>query len=137
MVGPALLTGGNIPAAGGFNSALETRVMPNNVSDYKANQLEGRVSGGYFNLGGNEPTAYPNPGGELNNNMPTGVSKNRPDTFYSQARYPTMTTKASPEVQGDEIRANWDLSKRPNNASREQINYGFGSIVYRDTVPPN
>ena len=47
-----------------------------------------------------------------------------------------MTTKASPSVQGDLVIPDYDVAKRPGNANREQINYGFGSIVYKNTVPP-
>ena len=133
MVGPGIDIGAEIPAQGGFHQY--TRVLPNNVSDYKANQLEGRVIEQGWQLGGQEPTAYPGVGGTLNQRSP-GVVKNRPNSFWTQARYPTMTTKASPEMQGDEVRADWSASFRPNANLREQTSYGYGEIVYRDTVPP-
>ena len=134
QVGPGLNIDPSIPAQGGYQQY--TRVLPNNVGNYKANQLENRVIEQQWQLGGQEPTAYPGVGlGALgDDNGGPGVSKNRPNTFYSQTRYPTMTTKASQSISGDEVRADWNVSKRPNNATREQTNYGFGSIVYKNTV---
>ena len=134
QVGPGLDLDPSIPAQGGFQQF--TRVMPNNVNDYKANQLENRVINQQFQLGGQEPTSLPGIGGSLNGAMGgSGVAKNRPNRFWDQTRYPTMTTKVSNSIVGDEIRPDYELSKRPNNAAREQINYGFGTVVLKNTVP--
>lgn len=132
IIGPGLDLDPTVPASGGFHEY--TRILPNNVNDYKMHQLEGRVVTQGWQLGGQEPTAYPGAG--LAHDSSRGVNKNRPNSFWTQARYPTMTTKASPNVQGDFVIPDYDLSKKPNNASREQINYGFGSIVYKNSVPP-
>lgn len=133
IIGPGLDLDPSVPASGGFHDF--TRVMPNNVNDYKMHQLEGRVITQGWQLGGQEPTAYPGAGSSANDSA-RGVTKNRPNSFWTQARYPTMTTKASPSVQGDLVIPDYDVAKRPGNANREQINYGFGSIVYKNTVPP-
>lgn len=133
IIGPGLDLDPSVPASGGFHEF--TRVMPNNVNDYKMHQLEGRVITQGWQLGGQEPTAYPGAGISVNDSA-RGVTKNRPNSFWTQARYPTMTTKASPSVQGDLVIPDYDVAKRPGNANREQINYGFGSIVYKNTVPP-
>ncbi len=132
IIGPGLDLDPSIPASGGFHDF--TRVMPNNVNDYKMHQLEGRVITQGWQLGGKEPTAYPGAG--LEQDSSRGVPKNRPNSFWTQTRYPTMTTKTSPSIQGDFILPDYDVDKRPGNANREQINYGFGSIVYKKTVPP-
>lgn len=125
LVGPGIDIGPEIPAQGGFHQY--TRLLPNNVSDYKANQLQGRVITQGWQLGGQEPTAqYIN-----------GVTKNKANSFWSQTRYPTMTTRASQNYTAEELRPNYDISKKPGNANREQTNYGFGTIVYKDTIPPN
>lgn len=120
MVGPGLGLDASVPAAGGFHDY--TRVLPNNVSDYKANQLEGRVNSGKWRLGGEEPTAYPGLGGK-------GVVKNRPNKFWSQERYPTMTTKVGYADNQELLRPNYDVSKKPGNSKRDQTNYGFGELV--------
>jgi hypothetical protein len=136
LVGPGLDLDSSIPAAGGFHEF--TRVMPNNVEDYKANQLENRVIAQQFQLGGKEPTAYPGPGtSQLGSSSGPGVAKNRPDTFYSQARRPTMTTKVGySDTAGEEIRPDYRVDFKPNNASREQISYGYGNIVYKNSQVP-
>jgi len=133
LIGPGLDLDPSVPASGGFHDF--TRIVPNNVSDYKMHQLEGRVITQGWQLGGQEPTAYPGAGSTVNDSD-RGVTKNRPNSFWTQSRYPTMTTKASPSVQGDLVIPDYDVAKRPGNANREQINYGFGSIVYKNTIPP-
>lgn len=136
MVGPGLALDPSIPAAGGFHD--QTRVLPNNVSDYKANQLEGRVKAGKWQLGGGEPTSYPGVGlsGDLRNNQKIpGVVKNRPDKFWTQERYPTMTTKVGFVDNQEFMRPNYNVDKKPGNAKREQTNYGFGELIIPGTSP--
>ena len=78
-VGPGIGVDYTTPATGGFQQF--TRVMPNNVTDYKANQLENRVTGGGWSI--SHPTSqYIN-----------GVSKNKPDLQITQARRPTQLGK--------------------------------------------
>ena len=131
MVGPGLDLDPSIPAAGGLHEY--TRVMPNNISDYKANQLEGRVNTGKFVTGAELPTAYPGIGVESDMNGMTrsgpGVPKNRPNTFWTQARYPTMTTRAGGLPNMEYLKAEWDVDFKPNNAMREQTSYGYGNLV--------
>ncbi len=130
QVGPGLGLDPNIPAAGGFHEF--TRVMPNNVSDYKANQLENRVNEGKFVTAG-LPQAYPGIGGAMNAKAP-GVPKNRAPKDWSQARRPTMTTKVGFVNSTDELRGQWDTDNRPKNGQREQISYGYGSVTPNATM---
>jgi hypothetical protein len=77
-VGPGIGIDYTVPAQGGFQQF--TRLMPNNVNDYKANQLEGRVNTGAWGI--SHPTSqYIN-----------GVDKNTADLTITQARRPTMAT---------------------------------------------
>ena len=78
-VGPGLAVDYTTPATGGFQQF--TRVNPNNVSDYKANQLEGRVNAGSWKV--SHPTSQ----------YIHGVKKNRPDVEITQARRPTQPGK--------------------------------------------
>ena len=131
QVGPGLNIGPEIPASGGFQDF--TRVLPNNVNNYKANQLEGRVTGGKWAVGG-EPTAYPGVGsGKMGENEPYGVPKNKPDKFYSQVRRPTMTTKVGYVNNQELLRPDYRSSFKPGNAKRSQTNYGFGEAVVKGT----
>jgi len=136
MVGPGMDIGADVPASGGFHDL--TRILPNNVSDYKANQLAGRVKAGKMRLGGEEPTALPGVGmgGSLSgggSDDAPGVSKNRPDTFYSQVRRPTMTTKVGFVADNEILRPDYNVSLKPGNAKRSQTNYGFGSLDVKGT----
>jgi len=79
-VGPGIATDYNVPALGGFQQY--TRILPNNVNDYKANQLEGRITGGKWQFS-NKPTSQ----------FTEGVSTNRPKEYVTQARRPTMQGK--------------------------------------------
>ena len=138
MVGPGMDIGADIPASGGFHDL--TRVMPNNVSNYKANQLQGRVKAGKMQLGGEEPTALPGVGlgGSLSGGGDApGVSKNRPDKFYSQIRRPTMTTKVGIVQDQELLRPDYNVSFKPGNAKRAQTNYGFGTLIVDGTNPKN
>ncbi len=133
MVGKGLNLDPSIPAAGGFHEF--TRILPNNISDYKANQLENRVNAGKFVVGAELPTSYPgiglskdsSLGDNPNNTSGPGVPKNRPPKDYSQTRRPTMTTKVGFVSSLDELRSEWDVDKKPKNAQREQISYGYGN----------
>lgn len=139
MVGPGLNIDPEIPASGGFHEF--TRILPNNVNDYKANQLPGQViSGKYFSAG--LPTAYPGIGvsGEGAGSGPgvdgiggggPGVVKNRPNTFWDQSRLPTMTTKVGFQGNLDYIIPQYEVDFKPNNATRDQTSYGLGNLEYR------
>lgn len=135
LVGPGLDLDPSIPAAGGFHDP--TRIIPNNVDDYKANQLEGRVKVGKFFSSG-EPSAYPGAGigGAVNGEQiqtsqkgPPGVVKNRPNKFWDQTRRPTMTTKSGFVENFMLWRPDYQLSLRPGNAIRDQTSVGFGELV--------
>ena len=125
MVGPGLNLDPSIPAAGGFHEF--TRILPNNVSDYKANQLEGRVNAGKLFSAG-LPTAYPGAGVDSNGKTTPGVPKNKPESYYSQQRRPTMASFAGGLPQQEMLRADWDVDKKPSNSARDQTSYGYGSL---------
>jgi hypothetical protein len=128
MVGPGLNIDPSIPASGGFHEF--TRILPNNVNDYKANQLPGQViTGKYYSAG--LPTAYPGIGIEGDKTSP-GVSKHKPNSFWDQTRYPTMTTKVSFQGNLDYNIPQYQVDFKPNNAAREQISYGLGNLEYKN-----
>ncbi len=128
MVGPGLNLDPSIPASGGFHDF--TRILPNNVSDYKANQLPGQVISGKFYSAG-LPTSYPGIGIEGEKTAP-GVAKNRPNSFWDQTRMPTMTTKAAFQGNLDYNIPQYEVDFKPNNAAREQISYGLGNLEYKN-----
>lgn len=119
----------SIPAAGGFHEF--TRILPNNVNDYKVNQLPGRVITGKFNSAG-LPTSYPGIGTSTDGEAP-GITKNRPNSFWDQTRYPTMTSKVSNQTNFDYNRADYQVDFKPKSVMRNQTSYGLGNIEYRKT----
>ena len=126
-VGKGLNLDPSIPAAGGFHEF--TRILPNNVNDYKANQLPGLViKGKYFSAG--LPESYPGIGLESDKQAP-GVTKNKPNSYWDQARYPTMTTKVGFQNNFDYNIPDYTADFKPNNAQRDQISYGLGNLQYQ------
>ncbi len=126
MVGKGLNLDPSIPASGGFHDY--TRILPNNVDNYKANQLSGRVITGKV-ASATLPTSYPGVGGSLNKTT-IGVPKNKPPTFWDQARYPTMTTRVGFQSNLDYAKPDYTVDFRPKNADRDQISYGLGNLEY-------
>ncbi len=127
MVGPGLNLDPSIPASGGFHDF--TRILPNNVNDYKANQLPGQVITGKFYSAG-LPTSYPGIGVSGDNTAP-GVTKNKPNSFWDQTRYPTMTTKVAFQTNLDYNIPQYEADFKPNNGTRDQISYGLGNLEYK------
>ena len=107
QVGRGLSINPEVPAAGGFQQY--TRIVPDNISDYKSNQLPGMVAGGKWM-----------------NNAPTSqqpVTKNHPNGYYSLCQYgpgPGRSTMTAEMIRGD-------YSVKLKNQNREFINYGFGT----------
>jgi len=97
-----------VPAAGGFQQF--TRVMPDNVSDYKANQLPGVVGGGKWAFS-NAPTAQ------------APVVKNHPNGYYSLCQRGPATGKSV--ITAETIRP--DMSVLLKSQNRSFINYGYGA----------
>lgn len=125
MVGKGLALDPSIPASGGLNEM--TRVMPNNVNAYKANQLPGRVVAQRFQLGGQEPESRP---GAVGSDGSPGVPKNRPERYWDQVRRPTMTTRVGFQDSSLQyVRPDYSDSLKPKNAVRSETNYGFGNLV--------
>jgi hypothetical protein len=106
-VGRGLAISSEIPAAGGFQQY--TRIVPDNISDYKSNQLPGMVAGGKW-LYSNAPTAQ------------QPVVKNRPETFYSICQHIPMPGRST--VTAETIRP--DYAVKLKNQNRSVINYGYG-----------
>ena len=122
QVGPGLGLDYSVPASGGFQQF--TRILPNNVSDYKANQLEGRVAGGGWHV--SHPTSQ----------FLNGVTQNNPDTLISQARRPTMAAgfyTQAPSASSSGV-TNYDavINKGKQNR-RTTEDTGFGGLAYKDS----
>lgn len=117
-VGPGIGIDYSNPAQGGFHQF--NRILPNNVSNYKANQLEGRVNAGKWKI--NHPTSQ----------FTEGVAKNRPDKVYTQARRPTMQsgfhTSAPSAATSGLTDYNITASKGKQNRSDTQQAGGFGQL---------
>lgn len=107
QVGRGIAIGTEVPAAGGFQQY--TRIMPDNVSEYKANQLPGMVAGGKW-LYSNAPTSQ------------QPVVKNRPDAFYSMCQYEPMPGRST--VTAEMTRPDYAVTLK--NQNRAFINYGYG-----------
>jgi hypothetical protein len=108
IVGPGLALGTEVPAAGGFQQY--TRVVPDNITDYSANQLPGRVAGGKW-VYSNAPT----------NQQP--VLKNRPNGYYSLCQRGPAAGKAT--MTAELVRPDYAVVLK--NQNRSVINYGFGA----------
>jgi hypothetical protein len=126
-VGPGLNIDGDIPASGGFHEF--TRILPNNVNDYKINQLPGRVKAGKYHSAA-LPTSYPGIGTTLDKVAP-GITKNKPNSYWDQARYPTMTTKVAIQDNYDYNRPDYEADFKPKSSMRDQTSYGLGNIEYK------
>jgi hypothetical protein len=110
MVGRGIAIDADVPATGGFQQY--TRVLPENVSDYKANQLPGRVTGGKW-VYSNAPTSH------------QPVVKNRPNGYYSLCTRGPATGKST--ITAETLRP--DTSILLKNQNRSTINYGFGGTT--------
>jgi len=112
QVGKGLAIETSIPAAGGFHEY--TRIVPDNISNYSANQLPGMVAGGKW-VFSNAPTSQ------------QPVMKNRPNAFYSLCQHGPMPSRGS--VTAEMIRP--DFSVKLKNQNRQVINYGFGTPLLK------
>jgi hypothetical protein len=106
-VGRGIALDASVPAAGGFQQYA--RIVPDNISDYKANQLPGVITGGKWALS-NAPTAQ------------QPVIKHRPNTFYSLCQRGPAPEKST--VTAETLRP--DYSVKLKNQNRSVINYGYG-----------
>ena len=107
-VGRGISIGTEVPAAGGFQQY--TRVVPDNISDYKRNQLPGTVAGGKWVYSNAPQSQQP-------------VMKNRPNGFYSLCQYGPMPSRGV--VTAEMTRPDYSVVLK--NQNREFINYGFGT----------
>lgn len=106
-VGPGIAVGTEVPAAGGFQQYA--RIVPDNISDYKSNQLPGMVAGGKW-LFSNAPTSH------------QPVVKNRPEAFYSMCQHEPMPGRST--VTAEMTRPDYTVTLK--NQNRSFINYGYG-----------
>jgi len=107
-VGRGLALGTEIPAAGGFQQY--TRIVPDNITNYSANQLPGRVAGGKW-VYSNAPTSQ------------QPVLKNRPNGYYSLCQRGPAAGKAV--MTAELVRP--DFAPVLKSQNRSVINYGFGA----------
>jgi hypothetical protein len=108
QVGPGLSIGTAVPAAGGFQQY--TRIVPDNISDYSANQLPGMVAGGKWAFS-NAPTSQ------------QPVVSNRPQKFYSLCQYGPVAGKST--VTAPMTIPDYAVTLK--NQNRTVINYGYGA----------
>lgn len=121
-VGPGIGLDYTTPAQGGFQQY--TRILPNNVSDYKANQLEGRVKGGSWFV--SHPTSQ----------YIHGVNQNNPTVEITQARRPTQAGKfmtSAPSADASRLTSfiPSTLKGKQARADTEQAS-GFGELSTYD-----
>ena len=112
-VGPGLSVGTEIPAAGGFQQY--TRIVPDNISDYKSNQLPGMVTGEKW-VFSNAPTSQ------------QPVLKNKPNSYYSLCQYGPAAGKSV--MTAPMLSPDYTVSLK--NQNRDFINYGFGVPLSKD-----
>jgi len=116
QVGPGLALNESIPASGGFHEY--TRVLPTNVSDYKANQLPGRMAGGKWAVA-DAPTSS------------VSVIKNRPDSYYTLCdRGPMPGAGSTGGYIAPQSRENYNEIMKFQN--RQTVNAGFGACVNQE-----
>lgn len=117
-VGPGIGIDYSMPAQGGFHQF--NRILPNNVSDYKANQLEGRVNAGKWAI--SHPTSQ----------FTEGIVKNRPDKVFTQARRPTMKsgfhTNAPSGNSSGLTNHSISVSRGRQNRNDTEQSGGFGQL---------
>lgn len=108
QVGKGLALDPEVPAAGGFQEY--TRILPENISDYKANQLPGMTTSGKW-VFSNAPTSI------------QPVSKNKPNGYYSLCNRGPAAGKST--ITAEAIRP--DYTSVLKNQNRSTVNYGFGT----------
>ena len=106
LVGPALGTGPDVPAYGGYQQLF--RVKPNNVGAYKLTTLPGR-SGPAGDISGGKSAQV----GQLTHNTPSTVA-------FLPSRRPQVEGRAQGQggsLNGVTVRQEYEKSKRPTNRS--------------------
>lgn len=120
--GPGVGLDPSIPAAGGFNAGLNNRITPNNIFNYKVNQLPGTVISGKF-FSSELPTALPGIGPDQNGNV-YGVPNNKSNkTWITYEERPPVPLGIS-SIQGQESRPSIEV--KSNNRS---FTSGFGTLI--------
>jgi hypothetical protein len=107
QVGKGIALSPEVPAAGGFQQYA--RIVPDNISDYKANQLPGMVAGGKW-IYSNAPTSK------------QPVIKQKPNSYYSLCQRGPVAGKSI--MTAELMRPDYAVNLK--NQNREVINYGFG-----------
>ena len=123
-VGPGTGIDPSISAAGGFNAGLNNRVTPNNIFNYKTNQLPGAVvKGKYYSA--ELPTANPGTGKNLDGNLYGVPNNKKPQTFYT---YDTRPPVAS-GISALEAQSLAPSIRVPDN--NRSATWGFGTLVQK------
>ena len=122
-VGPGTGVDPSISASGGFNAGLNNRVTPNNVFNYKSNQLPGSViKGKYYSA--ELPTANPGTGTNLDGELYGVPNNKKPQTFYTYDHRPPVASG----ISALEAHSLAPSIKLPDNKS---TNLGFGTLVQK------
>jgi hypothetical protein len=118
QVGPGIGLDYTVAAEGGFQQY--NRLVPNNTSEYKSNQLEGRVNAGKWFV--NHPESQ----------ITAGVSQNKPALYTTQARRPTMQSKFYTNAPGgaDSRTTDYNVAVNRGKQNREDTEQsgGFGQF---------
>lgn len=123
-VGPGTGLDPSIPAAGGFNAGLNNRITPNNIFNYKTNQLPGGVvKGKYYSA--ELPTANPGTGKNLDGDLYGVPNNKKPQTFYT---YDTRPPVAS-GISALEAQSLAPSIRVPDN--NRSATFGFGTLVQK------
>jgi hypothetical protein len=118
QVGPGIGLTYNAPSVGGFQQF--TRILPNNVNDYKSNQLENRINAGKW-MNDHPTSQYIN-----------GVHKNKPTVEITQARRPTMPSKfytSAPDANSSRVTDyNIQTSRGKQARPETEQSQGYGQL---------
>lgn len=118
-VGPGIGLSPDIAASGGYNAGLDNRIVPNNISNYRANQLSGGVIKGKMPT--ELPTALPGIGKDVNGDIYGVPNNKKPPTFWVEDK-PTTKYGIS-AIQANIMPASIRV---PDN---NKVNGGFGTLI--------
>lgn len=121
-VGPGTGIDPSVPAAGGFNAGLNNRVTPNNIFNYKTNQLPGSVIKGKL-YSSELPTANPGTGANMDGNLYGVPNNKKPQTFHMYDRRPPVASG----ISALEAQSLAPSIRIPDN--NRSTSTGFGTLI--------
>ena len=121
-VGPGTGIDPSVPAAGGFNAGLNNRVTPNNIFNYKTNQLPGSVIKGKL-YSSELPTANPGTGANMDGNLYGVPNNKKPQTFHIYDRRPPVASG----ISALEAQSLAPSIRIPDN--NRSTSTGFGTLI--------